>query len=91
MKQQIAELRALSAKRDALLVALDRSLAIQALVPDAFAHGACKSYVLGAPATGFRFIVERGDGSKEEFSVRDVPAELCAGFLAWVKERRIRV
>jgi hypothetical protein len=87
MKEQIAHLRALGDKRDTLLLELDRCLAIQALVPDAFAHGACKSYVLGAPASGFRFIVERGDGSKVDFPVKEVPPELCAGFLAWAKQK----
>jgi len=63
-------------KRNALEAELDTSLALQSFWPEAFAAGGAKSHVVGAPASGFRYVVTRGDGVKREWPVAEVPVEL---------------
>lgn len=82
--EQLEKIREMSARRDALLRKLERSLAIRALWPDAFAFGACKSTWAGTP-TGrtlagityaLRLKITDGIGNTREFAQDDVPAVL---------------
>jgi hypothetical protein len=84
----LARLKELGAQRDKLIGELDRSLSIQALWPEAFAHGKCTSQWIGSPQGrdvhgihyALRLRVTDGDGTAREFAQDAVPAVLwpCA-------------
>jgi hypothetical protein len=75
-------------QRDKLMSELDRSLSIQALWPEAFAHGKCASQWIGSPqgrdVHGIRYAlrlhVTDGAGTVREFAQDTVPSVLwpCA-------------
>lgn len=79
----LKELRALQGK---LVAELERSLAIQQLWPDAFAHGRCTSRWIGAPLDrnrrdgriryALRLRISDGAGNAREFPQADVPVIL---------------
>lgn len=77
-------IKALHVQRGALLSKLERSLQIQALWPDAFAHGRCTSAWIGQPTgrdiSGMRYAlrlrITDGAGTVREFPQADVPPSL---------------
>ena len=77
-------LKDLGRRRDALVGELERSLAIQSLWPEAFAHGGAVSCWIGSPQGrdrgGMRYAlrlrVTDGAGTVREFPQSDVPAVL---------------
>jgi hypothetical protein len=84
MNETLQHVMELSRKRDALLRELERSIAIQTLWPEAFAHGAARSSWIGRPITrtlfdiryALRLQVTDGAGTVREFPQDDVPAVL---------------
>lgn len=73
---KLAHILELSRKHTALLGELQRSMRLQEFYPAAFEHGACRSCVIGAPSSGFRFRVTRGDDSQQEWPLEDVPFDV---------------
>jgi len=74
--ETLARLDALMKRRDKLYAELKHSMALQHFWPEAFAHGACKSHVVGSPAEGYRFMAVRGNGSRREWPLAEVPRNL---------------
>ena len=75
---KIAQITMNQAKLAAITEELRRSMAIEELVPDAFAHGRCK---VGGRSTDHSphkgmIYVERGDGARVEFEAMEVPFEI---------------
>jgi hypothetical protein len=79
-QEAFAKVRALMTKKDELIGRLERSLAIAEIWPEAFDHGAANGYIMGAPATGFKFIVKAGDGEEREWELNEVPDCLTKDF-----------
>ena len=77
--EQLTELRE---KQADLLSRLSRSTLIQTLVPDAFEHGRCVSYVVGNPwhPNRMQWVVRRGDGSRRVFPLLTIPETLWGEF-----------
>lgn len=70
---KLASLHRLYARRDKLVAELDRSLALQKLWPECFAHGRVVAYAVGNPYSDVRFVIKAGNGEKREFPLGIVP------------------
>ena len=69
------EIKNLQKESRNLMHKLERSLALQELVPNVFNKGRCTSYFYGNSFNpeGFKFVVRDGSGEKTEFSYIDAP------------------
>lgn len=74
--QLMGELDLLYEERAALHHDLRRSLVLQELVPDVFAHGRAKTRVQGNPRNELTFVVTLGNGEQRTMPLEEVPVIL---------------
>ena len=84
---QISILKALHAKRGALVGELERSLAIQALWPEAFTQGACRGAWHSIYGREAWYVLTRSDGETQTFQNSEVPA--CIARPAWPRGHNV--
>ena len=83
--RQIEKLQKLDEERNDLLTKLMRSVIIKEIYPTAFNHGRVKTYIKGDPWKGFIYVIERGNHTKKEWPIMDVPRTLIYAPLEKIK------
>jgi hypothetical protein len=78
ISEQLAKIKELIAKRfgDSLMHSLECSFAIETLWPEAFAHGAVHSNIVGSRASGYHFTIRNGADEVREYQIKEVPSIL---------------
>ena len=76
IQQKMDELDALYEERDQLHHELKRSLALQAIWPDAFTHGRCTTQVTGNPRRELTFTLKLANGERRSKPLEEVPVIL---------------